>query len=168
MKTREWDESKHPRDELGRFTEVSGKDAPKDQPSPRTYRQNTPYGVIISLQTFGGKKKKEASTNEQLPKEPPKRAFGFNILNTKHHIRHAKEMGFNNQRDYERAAIDFWENGEGDIYYGVVRKCFYKINRDKTMLLSVSDDGIIHTFYTSVQKKIIKTMIKERMIVWRK
>lgn len=152
MKTREWDESKHPRDELGRFTEVPGKDAPKDPPPPQTFRQNTSYRVIISLQTFGGKKQKESSTKGQLPKEPPKRAFGFNRLNTKHHIRHAKEMGFNNQRDYERAAIDFWENGEGKIYYSTARECYVKYNNKTLQKVSISCDGIIHTFMLEKNK----------------
>ena len=38
---------------------------------------------------------------------PVEKAFGFHRLDTKHHQRHAREMGFKNMREYEQAAVAF-------------------------------------------------------------
>lgn len=41
------------------------------------------------------------------PQKVPEPATGFNRLETKHHQRHAKEMGFKNTKEYEKAASSF-------------------------------------------------------------
>ena len=41
------------------------------------------------------------------PAESSEPATGFNRLETKHHQRHAKEMGFKNTKEYEKAAVEF-------------------------------------------------------------
>lgn len=63
MKTREWDESKHPRDELGRFTDASG-----------AYRQNASYREISYLSYLW-----ELTKDEQLPHSVGAKWANYNI-----------------------------------------------------------------------------------------
>ena len=42
------------------------------------------------------------------PQKVPEPATGFNRLETKHHQRHAREMGFKNTRENEKAAVEFF------------------------------------------------------------
>ena len=45
---------------------------------------------------------------------------------TKHHQRHAKEMGFKNTKEYEKAAIEFFNSSKGKLYYSLAKNRFYK------------------------------------------
>lgn len=84
-------------------------------------------------------------------KEPPK-AYSFNRLNTKHHIGHAKEMGFKNQKEYEAAAVEFFNSDRGTLYYSEARKRYYRYE-EKTGLFCVSMDGVVNTFNIYTKKK---------------
>ena len=120
-------ESKHKRDELGRFAEMDTSELKKRQA-------------------------KELKGGNNLHSE---KAHGFadkERKNTKNHIAHAKEMGFKNQDEYEKAACDFFNEGEGDLYYRERRKRFYRYDR-KTKRMVASSDGIIHTFMLVSEKK---------------
>ena len=69
----------------------------------------------------------------------------------------AKEMGFRDQKEYERAAIDFRNSGEGTRYYSFARKVFCKYNPKTKHKVVVNEDGIILTFHletsTSFERK---------------
>ena len=94
-------------------------------------------------------------------------AYGFvdNIRkNTKDHILHAKEMGFKNQSDYEREACRFFNGNEGDLYYSVRRKRFYRYDKKKERMV-VSSKGIIHTFMKKTSKEFSRT-VREDKLVW--
>ena len=84
----------------------------------------------------------------------PKTAFGFakDRLHTPHHEQHVREMGFKSSKEYERAAIEFWENGEGELYYSKRRDCYYKYNQKRKWFLSIDRDGIVRTFHVLPKK----------------
>lgn len=131
----EFDESKHPRDEQGRFTNGGAKE----------YRQNTPHEEILR------------------ENNRPEKAYGFankERKNTKDHRAHAKDMGFKNQDEYEKEAVSYWEKGEGTIYQGKRRGDFAKYNSKSQKYVVVSVDGYIKTFYKVSQKKF-ETILKQ-------
>lgn len=112
---------------------------------------------------FFGHKKVKTELNFEEPLTPPKEAYGFlnkERLNTKHHRAHAKEMGFKNQDDYERAAIYFWERGDGTVYVSKLEKRFYRYNEKTQFCVSVSPDGIIHTFLL-LKKRVLERIKKQ-------
>ena len=119
--------------------------------------------VKIPLDFFGIKSgKKEA---RELGEIPPKPINAYSFLNkerqsTRHHKKHALDMGYKNQAEYEKAAIDFWEKGEGTVYYSFARKCFCKYDRKKKVVISA--DGIIHTFMLENEKKFLSNFKWER------
>lgn len=133
----EFDKSKHPRDEHGKFTNGVG---------ATEYRQNTPYeqisGKLISEKAYGfaSKERKE----------------------TAHHKAHAQEMGFKNQDEYEIAACKFFNSNVGELYYSERRKRFYRYDK-KTKRMCVSSDGIIHTFMLKTEKEFDKTINGDRL-----
>lgn len=87
------------------------------------------------------------------------KAQKFNRLNTAHHQRHAREMGFENTSEYERAAFEFFNSDRGTLYYSEARKRYYRYE-EKTGILCVSMDGIINTFNIYSKKKF--DMIKRQ------
>jgi hypothetical protein len=63
----------------------------------------------------------EKKYNDDLPLKIPKpeKVYGFankERKETAHHIAHAKEMGFKNQDEYERAACEFFNGDQGKLY----------------------------------------------------
>ena len=143
-----FDESKHPRDDRGRFTDGA----------PRHYTQNMSYAEILrqereaarlSLDYFGSKKPIPAFDKDQVKRECPKEAYGFadrERLFTQHHQNHAKEMGYKNQQAYEIGAIDFWKRGIGKLYYSPTKDRYYRYNEVNQCFLSIDKDGVIHTY----------------------
>ena len=99
------------------------------------YRQNASYEDILKT----GKPKLEKAT-------------GFNRLETKHHKRHAKEMGFKNTKEYEKAAVEFFNSNNGSLYYSEAKNRFYRYD-EKSKLFCSSSHGIIHTFLRYSPKK---------------
>ena len=79
------------------------------------------------------------------PQKVPEPATGFNRLETKHHQRHAKEMGFKNTKEYEKAAVEFFNSDKGKLYYSHARGRFYCYD-ERTQFMSISSNGVIHTF----------------------
>nr|MBQ8890412.1 hypothetical protein [Clostridia bacterium] len=152
-----WDESKHPRDDDGKFTNGTG--------APRTFRQNAPYGEILGLDYFSEKKSKTAKSNATPPPPQPREAFGFankERLNTDHHVKHAREMGFKDQKEYERAAIEFWSNGSGKKYFGIDGH-FYKYDESTNRFVSVNKDGYILTFFIYNKNKFERKRVQLRL-----
>ena len=111
---------------------------------------------------------KETSADEKLRKAvsiysddpesdaPPQKrhepATGFNRLDTKHHQRHAKEMGFKNMQEYEKAAVSFFNSDKGKLYYSKAKNRYYRYD-EKTRLFCSSSYGVIHTFLIYSSKK---------------
>ena len=95
-------------------------------------------------------------------KEPPK-AYSFNRLNTKHHIGHAKEMGFKNQKEYEAAAVEFFNSDRGTLYYSEARKRYYRYE-EKTGLFVSSSDGLIHTYKFVSKKEFLRKIKQDELI----
>lgn len=134
----EFDESKHPRDEDGKFTDGS----------KTYYRQNASYEDILATD-------KRASV-ANVPT-----AVKFNRLNTKNHIRHAKELGYKNQAEYEKAAANFFSSTRGKLYIDLRLKKFYRYE-EKTRLLAVVDgDGGICTFCRAESKTYFDRKTKQ-------
>ena len=103
---------------------------------------------------------------QEIAKQKPEIAYGFankERKGTAHHTAHAKEMGFKNQDEYERAACDFFNSDEGDLYYSERRKRFYRYD-DKRHWMCVSSGGIIHTFMIRTNKEFQKTRNGDRLI----
>lgn len=83
--------------------------------------------------------------------KPPK-AYSFNRLNTKHHKDHSKEMGFKNTKEYEAAAVEFFNSDRGVLYYSEARNRYYRYE-EKTGIFCVSMDGVVNTFNIYSKKK---------------
>lgn len=114
----------------------------------RTYRQNASYKEILAAD------KRASSANVPT-------AVKFNRLNTKNHIRHAKELGYKNQAEYEKAAANFFSSTRGKLYIDLRLKKFYRYE-EKTRLLAVVDgDGGICTFHRVENKNAFIRKIKQ-------
>ena len=139
-------EEEHPRDGDGKFTDKNGVRA-----------------AYNSRNDFAEQVKRVASVRAQSEEKPiPEKAARFNRLETKHHQRHAKEMGFKNTRDYARAAVEFFNSGRGSLYYSQERKRWYRYD-EKTQEMAVSSDGIIHTFTKYPKRKFEKVKRQDKL-----
>ena len=137
----EWDESKHKRDRAGRFAEQEE----KRQSLEKVYNSDLASGT---------------GTQGQVP--VPK-AVGFNRSKTKHHQRHAAEMGLN-EREYIQQSISFFNSNDGQLYFSERRERFYKYDTITQRLVVVSIDGIVHTYQFSSSKRFLK--IKGQDELW--
>ncbi len=137
----EWDESKHKRDRAGRFAEQEE----KRQSLEKVYNSDLASGT---------------GTQGQVP--VPK-AVGFNRSKTKHHQRHAAEMGLN-EREYIQQSISFFNGNAGQLYFSERRERFYKYDTITQRLVVVSMDGIVHTYQFSSSKRFLK--IKGQDELW--
>lgn len=137
----EWDESKHKRDRAGRFAEQEE----KRQSLEKVYNSDLASGT---------------GTQGQVP--VPK-AVGFNRSKTKHHQRHAAEMGLN-EREYIQQSISFFNSNDGQLYFSERRERFYKYDTITQRLVVVSMDGIVHTYQFSSSKRFLK--IKGQDELW--
>ncbi len=137
----EWDESKHLRDRSGKFTDGT-----------------TDYKYPQYLARVNGHEGREKGTTA---------AIGFankERKNTKHHLRHAREMGYKNQDEYERAAVEFFNGNQGVLYYSERRDRFYRYD-EKSQKFAVCDkEGILHTFDFRTPKEFEK--IKKQDILY--
>ena len=111
-------------------------------------------------------------SNKPLVKVPkPEKAYGFadkKRKNSPDHIRHAKEMGYKNQDEYEQAAIDFWEKGEGEIFYGNKRNRFAKYNSQTGEYIVVDPAGTLRTYYYLTPKQFLNKLKQEGYEEWEK
>lgn len=143
-----------PRDYHGRWTKSGG----------ITYRQNTPYRELVSLNFFSDRRHTENNGNTYTP-DPPRDVYGFadrERLYTEHHVAHAKEMGYKTQREYEAAAIRFWKNGNGKRYAGIDGN-FYKYDQEGLSFLVVSSDGYVRTFFIYDKSKFERKRVQLRL-----
>lgn len=80
-------EDEHPRDKSGKFTDKGAGEGEKLRKAVSIYS--------------------DEPEKDTPPQKVPEPATGFNRLETKHHQRHAKDMGFKNTKEYEKAASSF-------------------------------------------------------------
>lgn len=90
------------------------------------------------------------------------KANQFNRLNTAHHQRHAREMGFKNTREYERAAIEFFNSGKGVLYYSEARNRYYRYD-EETGWLCICHDGVVHTLNIYTKKAFEKIKKQDKL-----
>lgn len=121
----EWDESKHKRDRAGRFAEQEE----KRQSLEKVYNSDLASGT---------------GTQGQVP--VPK-AVGFNRSKTKHHQRHAAEMGLN-EKEYIKRAIEFFNSTSGILYYSHKENKFYRYDKKSMLYVVCMPNGILNTFYS--------------------
>ena len=119
-------EEDHPRDRDGRFTEKGASEGEKLRKAVGIYSDDL-----------------EADVPPQRRHEP---ATGFNRLETKHHRRHAQEMGFKSMQEYEKAAVAFFNSDKGKLYYSRKNKRFYRYD-ERSRRFAASGEGMIYTFY---------------------
>ncbi len=89
-------------------------------------------------------------------------AFEFNRKITAHHIRHAMEMGYTSMKDYERAAVNFFNGAGGKLYYSKARKRYYRYD-EKTGEMAVFSDGLIHTYMKNTHKRFLKIIKQDKL-----
>ncbi len=154
-----WDESKHPRAKDGKFTDGTGQSREaRLEELKRIY--NTGNDELFSFPfNFFGKKKN--TKNIEIPNV--EKAQKFNRPETSHHKRHAEEMGFDNQKEYEKAAISFFNSNRGKLYFSNARKRFYRYD-EKTREFSVSSKGEIHTYMFKTSKKFLTVKLQDELV----
>ena len=69
-------------------------------------------------------------------------------------------MVFKNQREYENAAIIFWETGKGEVYYCKNRGNFVKIGIDGVTVCFCNSDGYINSYYKYPNKNRLLLRLK--------
>lgn len=117
----------------------------------------------------GKREKQTGETAEQAlariakEKVPPSLGFADKVrANTKHHQKHAQDMGYKNQREYERAGCNFFNSDRGTLYYGIKRKRYYRYD-EKTRELAVSSDGVLHTYLPMSNSDFKNTIKREQL-----
>ena len=155
-----WDESKHPRDGDGRFSENPHERDEKKRDAVRHIYDSDGGLFRMPLDFFGGKKD---YSNEPIP-EMPKEVFGFaekERKNTAHHIKHRIKMGYKDQDVYEAAGVEFWKKGKGKIYYSLKRKVFIRYDEKTLKSCYVSCDGFLKTYFLFRSKKEAEQYMKQ-------
>lgn len=124
--------------ETGRYSEEAGNNSAN---SNNGYDSRDDFKQIV-----------DRATGKVLSTVTVPSAVKFNRLNTKNHIRHAKELGYKNQAEYEKAAADFFGSARGKLYMDLRLGKFYRYE-EKTRLIAVVDgDGGVGSFYRTESK----------------
>ena len=89
-------------------------------------------------------------------------AVGFNRSKTKHHQRHAAEMGLN-EREYIQQSISFFNGNEGQVYFSERRERFYKYNQKSMEFVAVSQNGVVHTYRLVSPKEFEKIKRQDKL-----
>ncbi len=153
-----WDESKHPREADGKFTDGAGQS--KQERLEKAKRIYASDDELLSL-PLGFFSKKKSTQNVAIPSV--EKAQKFNRPETSHHKRHAEEMGFDNQKEYEKAAVSFFNSNRGKLYFSNARKRFYRYD-EKTREFVSSSDGMIHTYMLKSTKKFKVSFMQDELI----
>lgn len=92
-----------------------------------------------------GEKLKNRFNSGRGGKIPPPEAHSYGRPATKHHLKHAKDMGLT-EREYRKYAIKFFNEGNG-----VLQKDrngdFYKYDKESSRICICNPKGEIKTFY---------------------
>ena len=102
--------------------------------------------------------------SEELAQEAPPKVTSFANKErkyTNHHKHHAQEMGYRNQDEYEKAAIEFFNGNVGELYVSP-QGDWYRYD-DRTRIVAVCDkDGIMRTFFDFKTKHGFEKQVKQR------
>lgn len=129
--------------ETGQYGSSTGGSGERTEDNGKTYyRQNASYGEILAAD------KRASAANVPT-------AVKFNRLHTKHHADHAREMGYKNMRDYEAAAVEFFNSKKGKLYYSAARDRYYRYD-EKTGYFCVASGDTVHTFNIYTKRNLIK------------
>lgn len=133
----------------------------------KAYDSRDTFGNMLRNMPQGARDRvTEINSTTGKPKRPaPEKAYGFankERQNTKNHVSHAKEMGYKNQRDYERAAADFFNSSRGKLYYSELRERYYRYD-EKTGEMAVSSNGVIHTYLKRTKKEFQRAVVQDKL-----
>ena len=92
----------------------------------------------------------------------PSEVFKFHRLDTKHHADHAREMGYKSMRDYETAAVDFFNSNKGKLYYSAARDRYYRYDEKTRYFCSASGDTV-HTFKYVTKKEFYRKIKQDKL-----
>lgn len=144
---------KHPRDEDGKFTNKHGGSAGSRERLENIYDSDK-RGVLEK------EKKKNTLTNSashsKIPSFPKAKGFK-NDKSRRAHEKHVAEMGFKSFEEYEAAAVEFANFGDGVIYIVeefYPQKRFYKFNELTSEIAIVSAMGFIISYYYAKDKDL--------------
>ena len=164
-----WDESEHPRDSDGKFTDGNGPSAKSGsiivgKAEPAQWKGASDKKLVKIHFDYFGSKNKGVSANKKMP-PPPSVAYGFDNerLTTPDHIRHREDMGFKDAKQYNAAAINYWENGKGKIYCSEIKQRYYKYRKDTEEFLSIDSEGIIKTYFKLPYKQFERKVYQEKL-----
>ena len=133
-------------DAIKKFTdEQERKNSLKEKSADQLKRESM---VQIGLRYFSNRKPPKFDPREarkNLPNEVDEFA-NKERLNTHHHMRHSKEMGFSNQTEYQKAAIAFWNEHNEKTFYNPYDDSYCRYDTKTRIFMSISREGIIHTF----------------------
>lgn len=136
--------------ETGQYGSSTGGSGERTEDNGKTYyRQNASYGEILAAD------KRASAANVPT-------AVKFNRLHTKHHADHAREMGYKNMRDYEAAAVEFFNSKKGKLYYSAARDRYYRYD-EKTGYFCVASGDTVHTFNIYTKKKFDKVKVQDEL-----
>ena len=158
IKVPEFKESEHPRDEDGKFTSKNGNSKSRYKRLVKAIRKRIEH-KRANIQFFARKQKSDKAekriSNEEAKDYIPVDTFGFegDRLYTQHHMDHAIEMGFKDQKQYQRAAIEFWKSGRGKLFFNKSLQRYYKYDEKTSRFISVGVNGQTHTFMLLSNKK---------------
>lgn len=142
-------------------------DVDKKQRYAKEGKNSTYNSQSDPARTLSERVKKATGKDEQTVfaiKKPT--AYGFankERKNTKHHQRHARGMGYKNQDEYERAAVDFFNGNQGKLYYSERRERFYRYDENTQKIAVCDSEGTIHTFDLRTPKEFEK-IIRQDML----
>lgn len=167
-----WDESKHKRGQPNNAGQFVRKDGTKNTLHNKEQKEKTidsirrySYDPTRDIAEYGGLEDSVVQQEVRQAKEHVPRATSFadkERKNTIHHQRHAREMGYKNQDEYERAGCDFFNGDQGKMYYGIKRKRYYRYD-ERTHELAVSSDGVLHTYMPMSNKEFSKKIKQEHL-----
>ncbi len=154
---------------MGDFGWLFGWAKDNDIEIPIAYDGRVDIQKLLELYNESKKSGKSKELNDK--RNPLEKAYGFvdkKKKNSPDHIQHAREMGFKNQDDYERAAIDYWNKGEGEIFYGTKRGRYAKYNEKTSEYVVVDKDGTLRTYYKIPSNRFKKIKKQEGLEEWKK
>ena len=72
------------------------------------------------------------------------------------------ELGFSSAKEYERAAVSFFNSDRGKLYFSHARERYYRYD-EKTGEMVVASNGVIHTYMQTGKKYFIKVEKQDKL-----
>lgn len=133
-----FDESKHPRYDDGKFKDKNSLTSKQRFEKEQAERERLA--------------RKYDSDRQSETRKPPK-ATSFNRPDTKHHLKHAAEMGLN-EKQYIKAATEFFNSGKGEMYFDDRRKVYVRCDYTTMQVCTCDNAGNVKTFFQTTKKKL--------------